>query len=151
MKKIIIISILIFSLCIASLAFASGKVLCTATDNLNGYNTITCTCTADASDNTFPSTKITSMWSLISSSNPGHYLYSVEIQPSTPAPTNGFSVTLVDAMNYDILAGQGASQSSANTSFFKGLNAFLDSAPTINITGNSVSSAVVIIKMVLVR
>ncbi len=123
----------------------AGSVTTTLNNSLKDDFIITCTATGDSGNGSIPAAALSGFWP-----SGGAYLYQVEIAPGTPAPTNNFGVTLTDALGYDALQGQGANQSSSTPSLIKGNNTFLDTAPTLNITGNSVAAAQITVKLVAV-
>lgn len=133
-------------------AFGAGSVNCQPQDNINseGYYEMVCTATADGSG-TFPATSLLPWWPGFK----GYYIYELETAPGSVAPSDGYSITLADGFGSgtaaDLLAGKGVSQSNAKASIITGINTFADSPPTLNITGNSVASAVITVKIVLVR
>ncbi len=73
----------------------------------------------------------------------GYRVLSVEAAPGTTAPTNGYSLTLPDSLNMDLLGGGGVSLSSTIAQYFTGLNAPppLNGTFSLSITGNSVAAA----------
>ncbi|MDA8088452.1 MAG: hypothetical protein M0Z75_17355 [Nitrospiraceae bacterium] len=152
-KRIFSIFALALALAVAQgeRAWGAGSVLCGANDKGLGYVEIICSATGDAATGSFPAVSLAGIWPDNRLNNGGFYIYQMETAPGSPAPTNGYGVTLTDAYGYDYLGGQGANQSATAATLLKGINAFADSAPTLAITGNSVAAAVVNIKMVLVR
>lgn len=73
----------------------------------------------------------------------GYRVISIETTPGSPAPTNGYSITLIDTAGVDIMAGAAASLSSTSGQSFAGS----PTAPPLygsfafTVTGNSVASA----------
>lgn len=74
--------------------------------------------------------------------------------PGTPAPTDNYTVTLVDQNGLDVLYGVGANRDTANTEsavdlLSPGLNPVVDESDTLTLTisGNSVHSAQTLIEV----
>jgi hypothetical protein len=112
---------------------------------LNGHGNIrrvVCTCVADAAAATFPATVLP---------NFEGRLLALLTTPGSPAPTNGYSLTVTDASGHDCLEGVGAARSSTLSQkvpiFFSGTDTFppiaLADVLTLNITGNAVNSAAI--------
>lgn len=104
------------------------------------------TCTGDSSDGSFPATAITDK---IEGS-----LIKLVTNPGSTAPTDNYDVTLTDQDGLDVLAGNGANRDTANTESVviihsAGIYSVVSDSNTLtlNITGNSVNSAGIIITL----
>ena len=124
----------------------AGNVQITLGNSEKNYFVITCTATGDSVGGSMPGASLAGYWP-----EGGAYLYQVEVAPGFPAPTGGFSVALTDVLGYDALQGHGANQKNTDPHLIKGNNTFLDAAPTLNISGNSMASAQITVKLVGVR
>ena len=77
--------------------------------------------------------------------------------PGTPAPTANYDITLTDEDGIDLLDGAGANRHTSNSeSFYPLIGAQPFAQPilgtiTLNITNNSVNSAVTVIKAIFVK
>jgi len=108
---------------------------------------ITFTCTADASDGSFPSTTVDDAIE--------GKLLALETNPGATAPTDNWDVVINDAEGADVLQGAGANRDTTTTEkagiFFSGTSSHppVDKTDTLTlvITGNSVNSAVVVVKL----
>ena len=113
---------------------------------------LTCTAGTDGDAGTYPATVMNAL-AKDSNSNlfdiRGMKIYSVKAYPGTTAPTDATDLTLTDEYGIDLLGGKGADLIDATTKTFipSGPGAFAQPAlitgnVTINITNNSVASAV---------
>jgi hypothetical protein len=84
----------------------------------------------------------------------GFYLYSIETDPGTPAPTDNYDVKVLNARGRDILGAKGDNRDETTTeeAFPAGgsqsLQSTTDLPLTLNITGNSVNGAKGSVKLV---
>jgi hypothetical protein len=156
MKIFKIITLAILLLCIPVVSFGAGS--CTQAGETVGTNsgmkTITFTCTADASNGSFPATNLsTDNTTFIS----GYYLIMAVTKPGSPAPTNLWGATVTSANGTDVMGGNMASQSSSlNKQQVPQIGTVygprpINSALTLNITGNSVNSAVITVLLYFSR
>lgn len=106
----------------------------------------TIACTADAANGSYPAAAINGLnipgWQ-------GYYLARVEINPGSPNPTANYSVTVTDAAGVDQLSGQATQLPAAMPQSF-GVTASsipVNGIHTVNVTGNSVNSAIVNISL----
>lgn len=121
----------------------SAPLWAVGTCNVNNNNTpvVTVSCTGDASTGSFPATPITGLV---------YPLSQVEIVPGTTAPTNNFSVTLTDANGADQLSGQATNLGPSGTQSYAVSSTRTNTGNlTLNITGNSVASATVVVWLYL--
>lgn len=121
----------------------SAPLLAVGTCNVNNNNTpvVTVSCAGDASTGSFPATPITGLV---------YPLSQVEIVPGTTAPTNNFSVTLTDANGADQLSGQATNLGPSGTQSYAVSSTRTNTGNlTLNITGNSVASATVVVWLFL--
>ena len=108
---------------------------------------ITLTCTADASDGSFPDTVLTPHIS--------GRLLALETNPGATAPTTNYDIALDDADGHDVLEGVGANRhisatEKANIVYSGGLDhppVGIEDVLTFKITNNSVNSAIVVAKL----
>lgn len=116
-------------------------------DSVGGVKVITLTCTADASDGSYPSTALTKKFS--------GYLLALETNPGTTAPTANYDIAITDADGHDVLEGVGADRHTSSTEkvsiVYSGTAVHPPVASsdtlTLAITNNSANSAVTVIKL----
>jgi len=152
MKKIIIIAIMI--LLIPFYAFAAGTItqLLDATPD-QAKAVLTFTCTADSSNGSFPNATTTDA---VLAKIKGMYIDEVRTYPQTTNPTALWDAVLNDAGGLDLMGGTLADRSASAaqraipamaTSIYGG--SMIMDAPILVITGNSVNSAGIIVKVFL--
>jgi len=109
------------------------------------------TCTADSGDGSYPITVINTIPGIIGNDLTGLYLYRATTKPGVVTPTSESDLTITDENNLDILGGSGTNliSSSIITSCVPRVIAGsvsvsqpIASEITLNITNNSVNSAV---------
>ncbi len=117
-----------------------------ALDRRGAIGVITLTCTADASDGSFPETPLDTKIS--------GRLLALETNPGATAPTDNYEIALDDAEGHDVLEGKGANRDTANTekvSVVRGAAEYSEVAKsdvlTFKITNNSVNSAIIVAKL----
>lgn len=156
MKKILgLMTILIFILASLTLAQAAGT--CTQTVDSDSsvpgsypaVRVLTFTCTADASDGSFPATAL-------SSSNlqklTGWFLMAVKTNPGATAPTDNWDFTITDGNAIDMLEGAGANRHTTTSQLVNAAHYLpVTDTWTLNITGNSVNSAIIALQAVFAR
>lgn len=115
------------------------------------------TCTASADDHTYPETIVNTLENVSDYDLRGLSLYSVKAIPGTTGPTDNSDLTITDEDGVDLLGGKGENIIDNATSSFipAGPGAFAQPAPitgdiTINLSGNSVNSAVVTLVLLFV-
>lgn len=116
-------------------------------NKLGRIGVFTFTCTADASDGSFPSTTITDPFE--------GFLLALETNPGSTAPTDNYDVVVNDAEGVDVLQGCGANRDTANSEkaaiVYSGTSVHpaVDKTDTLTlaISGNSVNSAGIVIKL----
>ena len=119
----------------------------TPTHNKRGpIGVIEYTCTADASDGSYPETETAAKIS-------GN-LMALETNPGATAPTANYDIVLDDAQGHDVLEGTGANRHTTNTEkatiafgTYHGSPVAITDVLTLKITNNSVNSAVVVIRL----
>lgn len=132
----------------ASMVYADGTCTETFTPYKDGDWMVTLSCTADADDASFPATAVN-----FRGSNVDSYVYMVLTDPGSTAPTDNYDITITDADGADIMGGELQNRDTANTEVaipkmdvIYGARR-VNGAMTVNISGNSVSSATVEIKI----
>lgn len=149
MRKLLFVLSVIMLMC--EQAIAAGTV--TSTELYYGsLKTITFTCTADAADGSYPATALTTAQKKYVR---GWWLSHVKIDPGATGPTDNSDLTLTVG-SFDILGGNGtdAIDNAVNcvlVPYGSGGDAqypMTDDDLTINITNNSVNSAVTVITLV---
>ena len=138
MKKILILAAIVVLL-LPNMAIAAGS--CTAaTVTKQSITVTTYTCTGDSSDGSYP-TKASDV-------SIRGWVYAVDTIPGTPNPTAAWDATLKNANGYDIMGGVILNRSaSAAERVTPTVTAWVDGPLTLAITGNSVNSAVIVIKV----
>ena len=124
---------------------AAGTVVPTSTDHVSGQDVTvyTYTLTGDASDGSFPAT----------ASEPiNGWIIRVETNPGATTPTAGWGLTLV-SNEADVLKGVLAPgvPSATTTTTVEAPQPYIRGAVTITPTGNSVNSAVVVLRITVLR
>jgi len=159
MKRLtMIIFAALFALTVGTPAHAVGTV----TQKLDKYpnanlQVVTFTWTADAAAATIPSTATTDA---ITAAIIGWYVWAIETDPGSTAPTAAYDIVLNDANGFDIAGGQLANRSAtatekvipkldATTSLY-GAH-LVNSALTLVITNNLVNSATGTVKLILTK
>ncbi len=105
------------------------------------------TAIADAADGSYPE--------IVAKARLSGTLLSLETNPGSPAPTINYDIVLEDAEGHDVLEGVGANRSATNTEkdiiVFSGTEMHPAVAKsdvlTLKITGSTVNSAVIAIKL----
>ena len=148
MKKILIILTLILLLVVPQV-WAAGTVTQTwATVSSNTY-LLTFTCTADVSAKTYPATD--------SKHAIDGYVFLVITDPGTTSPTDDYDITLNDDNGIDIMGGELANRDETNSEqAVPKIDAvygsrWVDGVLEIAVTGNSVASAVTVVKVFIYR
>lgn len=119
---------------------------------------VTAVCTADAGDNSFPATVVTPR----PSSNPGMdlvgwYLYAVHAKPGSTAPTDASDLTVTNLDGLDLLGGRGTDLLDATSITSCAAGSTVTAMPmpitgpvTLNLSNNSIASAIVTLKLLFV-
>tara|TARA_Y100000310_G_scaffold119408_1_gene118146 strand:- start:447 stop:842 length:396 start_codon:yes stop_codon:yes gene_type:complete len=107
---------------------------------------VTLTCTADASDGSYPETDLTTK---ISGS-----IIALETNPGATAPTANYDIVLDDADGVDVLGAAGANRHTSTSEkvavafgTYFGSPVGVDDVLTLKITNNSENSAVTVVKV----
>ena len=118
---------------------------------------VTLTCTASADAHTYPATVVNTLDNVSDYDLRGLSLHSVKAIPGTTGPTDNSDLTITDENGVDLLGGKGENIiDNATLSFVPaGPGAFAQPAPitgniTVNLSGNSVDSAVVTLVLLFV-
>ena len=125
------------------------QALTTAVDHIK---VVTLTCTADASDGSFPATTLT----VLPRNDIGGRLVQMITDPGATAPQDNYDITLTNG-GADMLLGGGANRDTANTeiAFIESNGAHPIYAGTdtliLNVSGNNVNSAISVIKLYFVE
>jgi hypothetical protein len=161
MKRIVLVISLFFVFVWAGSAFATGSS-CTQTGvtKSGAQASLTFTCTASSVDNSFPTggTSITN--SVNTAAIRGYYITEVLTSPGGTAPTDGTAVALNtgDSPAWDTLGAVGVCSSTITKRFAAAavtlpsgalVQKTIDTTLTVAITGNSVPSAIVKVKIIL--
>jgi hypothetical protein len=116
---------------------------------------LTFTCTADASNGSWPAVALSQ--SHIDRLT-GFYLYKLIINPGATPPTDNWDFTITDSDGIDILGGSGSNMHTTNSAMIAPkLNSStyfaqpIYGALNLNISGNIVHSAVIVIKAIFVK
>lgn len=136
---------LVFVVASVATANAAGTIVPTgAPDTVEGQDVTiyTYTMTADASDGSFPAT----------ASYPiNGWIIRVETNPGSTAPTANYDITLTDQDGLDVMGGVLANRSATATEHVLAPQPYVRGAVTITPTGNSVNSAVVVLRITVLR
>ena len=130
----------------------AGTVTQAVTTEVDHIKVVTLTCTADASDGSFPATTLT----VLPRNGTGGRLLQMITNPGTTAPQDNYDITLTSE-GADMLLGGGANRDTANTeiAFVESNGAHPVYAGTdtlvLNVTGNNVNSATSVIKLYFVE
>ena len=146
MKRLILIILAAGLIILSGASFAAGAIVVSDFVSAGaGEYEITYTCTADASGATFIATATT---------RPLYgYVYEVVTNPGSPSPTALYDITLTDSDGVDIMGGQllnrsaTVSESAVPKNDGVRCDRKVNSVLTINITNNSVNSAVIVVKV----
>lgn len=136
---------LVFVVAGAANAFGAGTVTLLGTpDTVEGQDVTiyTYTMTADAADGSYPAT----------ASYPiNGWIIRVETNPGSTAPTALWDLTLLDQDGLDVMGGVLANRSATATEHVLAPQPYVRGAVTITPTGNSVNSAVVVLRITVLR
>lgn len=138
MKKMLILAAIVVLL-LPNMAIAAGS--CTSSTVTKQFITITTfTCTGDSGGGTYPAKA--------SDVSIRGWVYAVDTIPGTPNPTASWDATLKDANGYDVMGGVILNRSaSAAERVTPPTTAWVDGPLTLAITGNSVNSAIIVVKV----
>jgi len=123
-------------------ATASSIVKTSSIDYGQGYSKVTITCTGDSTNGTFTSTSLPV---------PVGWITRVETNPGSPAPDSNYDITLTNANGLDMAQGNLANRSATVTQFIETVNWQTDGSLTVNISGNTVNSAIIVIEVYIGR
>lgn len=136
MKKMLILAAIVVLL-LPNMAIAAGS--CTAaTITKQSITVTTYTCTGDSSGGSYP-TKVSDV-------SIRGWVYAVDTIPGTPNPTAAWDATLKNANGYDVMEGAILNRSASAAERIK-TGTWVDGPLTLAITGNSVNSAVIVVKV----
>lgn len=117
---------------------AAGSVTATCSAlGIGPLNLVTITWIGDASSGSVPSTAATCLRSALLQ---GYSISQAETVPGSPAPTNGYAVTLTDANGIDVAAGQWSALSGSAPAMWTITAPPLNGVLTLNVSGTSVAS-----------
>ncbi len=149
MKKLIT-ALLFACLLIASTVWAAGTCPQTFEPIASNVYLLTYTCTADSGDNSYPETD--------SKVAVDGYVFLVITDPDgTTAPTDQYDITLKDSNGVDIMGGEITNRSDTDSEqAVPKIDAvygsrWIDGIATLAITGNSVASAITVVKIFIYR
>ena len=125
----------------------AGTVSESLTCNVSPVKVVTFTCTADASDASFPAPPITT-------NIKGRLLQIATNPDGTTAPQDNYDITITDADGIDVLQGVGANRDTAHSEvaaivYATSVNPVIAETDTLtlNISGNNVNDAITVIKL----
>ena len=126
------------------MAQAAGTVVLTSTDAVPGQTVkvYTFTMTGDAANGSYPATVTPDL---------SGWIIGVETNPGAVAPTTLYDLTLVDTDDADVMAGALADRSATVTERVISPQPYVRGPVTITGTNNSVNSAVVVLKITVLR
>ncbi len=121
-------------------AFGAGSCAVSYSQPSIGVTVVTFSWTGDSSNGSVPAT---------ASGNLNGFVFMIVTDPGTPSPTDDYDITLVDGDGEDILGAGGENRDTANTESLRpeiGGTAvdsrFVDGGLTLNLSNNSVNSAI---------
>ena len=127
-------------------AFAAGTIVETLIDHVSGQSvtvtTYTMTSDAAVSAGTFPATAVGPI---------DGWIIGVETNPGAVTPTADYDITLVDVDGADVMAGALADRSATLTQKVISPQPYVRGNVTITPTNNSENSAVVVMKITVLR
>ena len=134
MKKILLsfVMFVFFAFCCAP-AFSAGT--CTVTEASAGtymVHTVTYSCTGDSSTGSIPATASPYIFG---------WVFTVEVLPGSPAPTNGYDLTLSNVNGIDVMEGALADLSDTTKTIKKPAACFVAGALTLAASGQSAAGA----------
>lgn len=145
MKRLIIFMMVVLFLLMSSSTWAAGTITQTKSKVSSNVTLWTFTCTADSADGSFPATA--------SSSDIEGYVILVVTNPGATAPTDNYDITLTDEDSVDVMGGELANRDTSNSEQAIPLvgNAYsprwVQETLTLNISNNSVNSAIIVVKV----
>lgn len=159
MKKIFLALGLLLIWASVGLAATAGTITQTLDTNFiessRVSKVITFTCTASVDAATYPATALsTDNYNAVK----GYYLYKIVTNPGSTAPTDNWDMTITDGDGIDVLGGAGANRHTTTSQMFAPLlttgvyfaQPVIDNW-TLNISGNAVNSAGIVIKAIFVK
>lgn len=135
---------LVFVVASAGVAIAAGTITRTSSDTVEGQDVTiyTYTMTADSADGSYPATATDAI---------NGWIIRVETNPGATAPTTLYDITLTDQDGLDVMGGVLANRSATATEHVLAPQPYVRGAVTITPTGNSVNSAVVVLRITVLR
>ena len=130
----------------------AGTVTQALTTEGDHIKVVTLTCTADASDASFPATTLT----VLPNNGKGGRLLQMITDPGATAPQDNYDITLTNGGG-DMLLGNGANRDTSNTEIAviesNGAHPVYAGTDTLilNVSGNNVNSAISVIKLYFVE
>lgn len=109
---------------------------------INGVYAVTVTFVADAADGSVPTLNLARTGPVLQNTD-GLYIYEIDTDPGSPAPTDNWDITMVNSRGLDLMGGGCLNRDTSNSErcFAASANPPLNGNTTITITGNSVNSA----------
>lgn len=140
MKKIshFLLALCLFLATAPATAQAAGSCTVSQTQDSPMIYTLTWSCTGDADTGALPSQ--------ISPYING-WVFEVITKPGSPAPTNGYGLTISDEDGVDIAAGKLAARSNSAGEYVKISGRYVNGTLTLAGSGNSVAAAVITVKV----
>ena len=127
----------------------AGTVTQATTTLVDHVKVVTLTCTADASDGSFPATALTG----VPNNEKGGRLLQIATDPGATAPQANYDIALTEGGGADLLLGVGANRHTSNSEVAviesNGAHAVYAGTDTLTLalTNNNVNSATVVIKL----
>jgi len=127
----------------------AGTVTQATTTLVDHIKVVTLTCTADASDGSFPATALTG----VPNNEKGGRLLQIATDPGATAPQANYDIALTEGGGADLLLGVGANRHTSNSEVAiiesNGAHAVYAGTDTLTLalTNNNVNSATVVIKL----
>ena len=127
----------------------AGTVTQATTTLVDHVKVVTLTCTADASDGSFPATALTG----VPNNEKGGRLLQIATDPGATAPQANYDIALTEGGGADLLLGVGANRHTSNSEVAiiesNGAHAVYAGTDTLTLalTNNNVNSALVTIKL----
>lgn len=144
MKKILAAAFLAVLVLVPAALFAAGTIVRTSSDPVDGQDVtvLTYTMTADAADGSYPPTGAGPI---------DGWIIGVITNPGTVQPTDNYDITLLNSDGADVMAGGILNRDTLNSEFVITPQPYVRGPVTIGVANNVVNSAVVVLKITVLR